>query len=64
MYTERKDKFRDPKIRKKTLWTEMSQGMNLAGYNVDEDILDRKLRNMKKTYKTIKDNNSKNSTGQ
>ncbi|XP_017468850.1 PREDICTED: uncharacterized protein LOC108360900 [Rhagoletis zephyria] len=63
MYMERKDKFRDPKIKKKTLWSEMARVMNLAGYNVDEDILDRKIRNMKKTYKSIKDNNSKNSTG-
>lgn len=33
------------------------------GYNVNEDILDRKMRNMKKSYRTIKDNNKKSSTG-
>lgn len=34
------------------------------GYkNLTEDNLDRKMRNMKKTYRTIKDNNKKTSTG-
>lgn len=34
------------------------------GYkNISEDYLDRKMRNMKKTYRTIKDNNKKTSTG-
>lgn len=34
------------------------------GYkNITEDYLDRKMRNMKKTYRTIKDNNKKTSTG-
>ncbi|XP_018405525.1 PREDICTED: uncharacterized protein LOC108781907 [Cyphomyrmex costatus] len=37
--------------------------MSNKGYNVDEDTLDRKMRNMKKTYRTIKDNNKKSSTG-
>jgi len=29
------------------------------GYNVDENALDRKMRNMKNSYRTIKDNNKK-----
>jgi len=33
------------------------------GYNVDESILDRKMRNLKQSYKNIKDNNKKTSTG-
>lgn len=31
--------------------------------NVDQDLLDRKMRNMKRSYKTIKDNNKKSTTG-
>lgn len=34
------------------------------GYsNVNQDLLDRKMRNMKRSYKTIKDNNKKSTTG-
>jgi len=62
-YFERKEQFRDPKIRKKTLWNQICILMSKQGYNVNEDILDRKMRNMKKSYRTIKDNNKKSSTG-
>lgn len=57
LFQERYEKFRDPKIKKKTLWTEMAVEFGKHNYkNVPEDILDRKMRNMKKTYRTIKDN--------
>ncbi|KYQ49653.1 hypothetical protein ALC60_11274 [Trachymyrmex zeteki] len=64
LFKERKIKFRNPKIRKRTLWTDIMKEMQKMGYtDVNEDILDRKLRNLKKTYRTIKDNNKKTSTG-
>lgn len=64
LFKERKSKFRDPKIKKRTLWTDIMQEMHKIGYTeVNEDILDRKLRNLKKTYRSIKDNNNKSSTG-
>lgn len=37
--------------------------MKSQGYNVNADTLDRKIRNMKNTYRTILDNNKKKSTG-
>lgn len=38
--------------------------MKANGYtDLNEDLLDRKMRNMKKSYKNIKDNNKKTSTG-
>lgn len=58
LYNERKEKFRDPKIKKRKLWIEIANEMDRNGYkDLNEDILDRKLRNLKKTYRTIKDNN-------
>ncbi|XP_072752790.1 uncharacterized protein [Anoplolepis gracilipes] len=64
LYKERKNKFRDPKIKKRNLWTEILREMSKNGYtNLTEDALDRKLRNLKKTFRTIKDNNRKSSTG-
>lgn len=62
-YYEKKDKFRNPKIKKKLLWTEIVEEFKTIGHNVNEDILDRKMRNLKQTYKSIKDNNKKTSTG-
>lgn len=64
LYKERKKNFRDPKTKKRNLWTEIVNEMDKNGYkNLTEDILDRKLRNLKKTFRTIKDNNRKSSTG-
>ncbi|XP_019887099.2 uncharacterized protein LOC105278985 isoform X2 [Ooceraea biroi] len=64
LYKERKEKFRDPKVKNRNLWTDIVHEMNKKGYKrLNEDILDRKLRNLKKTFRTIKDNNRKNSTG-
>ncbi|KYN17327.1 hypothetical protein ALC57_10387 [Trachymyrmex cornetzi] len=47
------------------LRTEILQIMKENGYSdLNEDLLDRKIRNMKKSYKNIKDNiNKKTSTG-
>lgn len=55
--------FRDPKIKKKTLWTQIVDQFKLKNYNVNEEILDRKMRNLKQSYKSIKDNNKKTTTG-
>lgn len=63
-YKKRHAKFRDPKHKKKLLWGEIAKEMELRGHDVNGDILDRKLRNMKHTYKNIIDNNNKKrSTG-
>lgn len=46
------------------MWQEIAQILKTHCYtNIDEDILDRKMRNMKRSYKTIKENNKKTSTG-
>lgn len=63
LYKERKEKFRDPKIKKRNLWTEIIKEMDKNYKHMTEDILDRKLCNLKKTFRIIKDNNRKNSTG-
>ncbi|XP_018361486.1 PREDICTED: uncharacterized protein LOC108760180 [Trachymyrmex cornetzi] len=40
-YLERKDRFRDPKVKKKVLWTEILQIMKENGYSdLNEDLLD------------------------
>lgn len=63
LYQEKKAAFRDPKMKKKKLWSDICKKFVQKGYNVTEDQLDRKIRNMKKTYRTIKDNNKKTSSG-
>ncbi|XP_030377665.1 uncharacterized protein LOC115626431 [Scaptodrosophila lebanonensis] len=56
LYLERRDRFRDPKHRKRVLWTEIVDEMERAGYKgINEDLCDRKMRNMKKTYRTCKE---------
>ncbi|XP_044748747.1 trihelix transcription factor GTL1-like isoform X2 [Coccinella septempunctata] len=62
-YMHLKDAFRDPKIKKKKLWDEIKQTFTSKGHNVTEEILDRKWRNMKKTYTGIKDNIRKTGRG-
>lgn len=64
LYRERKVAFRDPKIKKKKLWQEICEQFVRKGYaTITEDCLDRKMRNLKKTYRTIKDNNKRTTTG-
>lgn len=55
--------FRDPKKKKKDLWTEITRKFAERGYSVTPDMLDRKFRNMTRTFKQIKDNNKKSTTG-
>ncbi|XP_036142650.1 uncharacterized protein LOC105830042 isoform X2 [Monomorium pharaonis] len=62
-YAERKNAFQNPKIKKKTIWEEIQKDLTSVGYNIYTEILDRKMRNMKHSFKTIKDNNKKSSTG-
>lgn len=60
-YSDRKNQFQDPKIKKKM--SQIVKEFEIKGYYVLEDILDRKMRNLKQTYKNIKDNNKKASAG-
>lgn len=62
-YSDRKNQFQDPKIKKKILWSQIVKEFEIKGCYVLEDILDRKMRNLKQTYKNIKDNNKKASAG-
>lgn len=47
------------------MWLEIAQVLKANGYTDENmvDILDRKMRNMKRSYKTIKENNKKSTTG-
>lgn len=60
-FKKRVDQFSDPIYRKKDIWESITQEMQSQGYNVNADMLDRKLRNMKVTFRTIleKDNGKK-----
>ncbi|EFN86471.1 hypothetical protein EAI_04618, partial [Harpegnathos saltator] len=64
-YKERKEQFRNPKIKKKLLWLGIAQVLKVNGYTDENmvDILDKKMRNMKRSYKIIKENNKKSTTG-
>ncbi|XP_024868196.1 uncharacterized protein LOC112452303 [Temnothorax curvispinosus] len=62
-YANRKNDFRNPKLRKRTVWEEIKQDFAKKGHCITIDMLDRKMRNMKHTYKTIQDNNKKNTVG-
>ncbi|CAG9773582.1 unnamed protein product [Ceutorhynchus assimilis] len=62
-YMSLKDAFRDPKVKKKKLWTKIKNEFLSKRHHVTEDILDRKWRNLKKTYTGIKDNIRKTGRG-
>ncbi|XP_046866755.1 uncharacterized protein LOC124460274 [Drosophila willistoni] len=56
LYMDRSHRFRDPKSKKRSLWSEIVNEMEQAGYKgINEDICDRKWRNMKKTYRTCRE---------
>ncbi|XP_028128254.1 uncharacterized protein LOC114324587 [Diabrotica virgifera virgifera] len=58
-YKEKKALFRDPKVKKKHLWEDIKNVFLNNGYYVSEDILDKKFRNMKSHFKTVKNNAKK-----
>lgn len=62
-YRRLKSQFRDPKTKKKSLWTRIKEVFAKHNYKVTEDTLDRKWRNMKKTYTVIKDNTKRTGRG-
>lgn len=49
-YKSRLEEFRNPKKSKKELWTEIQLVFQSHGYEVDEETLYKKFRNMKQTY--------------
>lgn len=55
-YLEEKENFRDPKFKKAILWQRIAKKMMASGYNLSSEACDKKFRNLKVTYKTIKDN--------
>lgn len=63
-YQELLPKFRNPKIKKSRLWKEMETEMKELGYpKLNAHSIDRKIRNMKSTYKRIKNNKKKTGRG-
>ncbi|XP_011858211.1 PREDICTED: uncharacterized protein LOC105555777 isoform X2 [Vollenhovia emeryi] len=63
-YLERLSKFRNPKFKKSRLWKEMETEMKALGYSkINAHSIDRKMRNMKSTYKRIKNNKKKTGRG-
>lgn len=57
LYEDNVVAFKSPKTTNKKIWNEISKQMILQGYSFTGDQCDLKLRNLKKTYKRIKDNN-------
>ncbi|KAK4883389.1 hypothetical protein RN001_006708 [Aquatica leii] len=56
--------FRNPKTKKKDLWVQTKLNFAEYGHIVTEEILDRKCRNLKKTFTSIKDNIKRTGRGQ
>ncbi|XP_072385736.1 uncharacterized protein [Diabrotica undecimpunctata] len=63
-YNEKKELFRNPKIKKRQVWGQIVKIFQSHGYNISHEILDKKFRNMKAHFKTVKDNAKKSKTGQ
>ncbi|XP_043681314.1 uncharacterized protein LOC122635318 isoform X2 [Vespula pensylvanica] len=62
-YDARKEKFIDPRIKKKTLWKEIALEFEKKNYYVSAENLDKKFRNLKRTYIKIRDNIRKSFMG-
>ncbi|KAI4492286.1 hypothetical protein M0802_009867 [Mischocyttarus mexicanus] len=55
-YYVRKERFKNAKIKKKTLWTEIAIVFDKNNYYVSPENLDKKFRNLKRTYIKIRNN--------
>ncbi|KAK5647827.1 hypothetical protein RI129_002719 [Pyrocoelia pectoralis] len=63
LYRSETENFRNPKCKNSILWTKISKEINKHGYSVTEEMCDRKFRNLKGTFKTIKDTKRKTGRG-
>nr|CAI5844268.1 unnamed protein product [Callosobruchus analis] len=63
-YRRLRDSFRNPKIKKRTLWQQIVAVFTKHNYKVTEEMLDKKFRKLKQTFMRIRDNqNIKRRTG-
>ena len=62
LYLSRKSAFENPN-RKKTLWGEVVVEMKQRGYEVTWVVVEKKMRNLRQTHRSIRDNNSKTGRG-
>ncbi|KAF5290747.1 hypothetical protein FQR65_LT20600 [Abscondita terminalis] len=62
-YEDHIPEFKSSKKTNKAIWAAIAKQMNDNGYHVTGEQCDIKFRNLKKTYKRIKDNNSSTGAG-
>lgn len=55
LYQSELENFRNPKAKKNILWIKIAQKLIDFGYSVTPDMCDKKFRNLKITFKTIRD---------
>lgn len=60
---ERKQDLEDPNRKKKRVWQSISADLAEKGEIVSWEVCEKKFRNLKQTYKNIKDNSSKTGRG-
>jgi hypothetical protein len=63
LYLSDRSKFRNPTIKKNSLWKELTTKLNQHGYNFTDHSVERKFRNLKSHFLKIKDNNTKTGRG-
>ncbi|KAB0790135.1 hypothetical protein PPYR_15540 [Photinus pyralis] len=63
LYREKLEMFRSSKKTNKSIWALIAKTFCEKGMSVTGDQCDLKFRNLKKTYKRIKDSNSKTGRG-
>ena len=63
LYLSRKSAFKNPNIKKRTLWDEIVREMKQKGYEVTWVVAEKKMRNLRQTHKSMRDNNSKTGRG-
>ena len=61
--TQYKGDLQDPSKKKKNIWIKIANEMKSKGSTVTWIACEKKMRNLKQTYKNIKDNNSKTGRG-
>ncbi|KAB0805297.1 hypothetical protein PPYR_02267 [Photinus pyralis] len=63
LYEDHIGSFKSPKKTNKSVWLRIANEMSKRGYLFTGDQCDLKFRNLKKTYKRIKDNNKSSGRG-
>ena len=59
LYSQRQHQFGDPKVKKRTIWREISEQLKISGHNFTPQQTENRWKTMTAAFRRVKDNNNR-----